>query len=231
MSIQFRTIGFPTGLFVPASGSFRLETRQVTSGSVLSNFVMVGRRVQRWRCKLDMVDMDEESAQRWEAFFDTLEGQATLFIMRAPVGTLPLGEGAGFRPSNPSLTITGTSISGIAIKTGGVSARIAKAAPRHATSVLMDGLIPSTRVFVKGDKFGLGGNLYRVAGDVCSDAEGVARVPFRPRLWKPAALGEIVNLRDPTCRMQLVTPNEGAAEWRPGVFASAGYEAVEVPFI
>lgn len=234
MTANFRTIGFPDHLFRIAAGTFDLENFQTSSDSILSRFIRVAGMIeQRWACQLEFATMAREAWQEWKSFRARLSGQAILFEMRAPAQELPLGAGAGFSESGSAQTITGTTITGTTILQGGTSALVLETAPRYAQAVMLGfGADMAGDVVMKhGDLFGLGGNLYMSVGNVTADASGEARVPFRWRLWKGAAIGDIVQLRHPTCRVQLRSANVGPTQLSVETHGRAGYEAIEVPYL
>ncbi len=232
MSVQFRTISIPEHLLRVREGSFGLQNYQTSSDSILARFVRVAGVIeQRWACQFDMAAMSRAQWQEWDSFIARLSGQAVLFSLRAPVRRLPLGEGAGFETTNDPLTVIGTTITGTSILQGATTALVAKSAPRYARSIHVAGLVPNALVLTHGDVFGLGGNLYMVVGKVTADANGEARVPFRWRLWKGARAGDIVTLRDPTCRVQLKSANEGMVTLDSAGHGTAGLAAVEVPYV
>lgn len=232
MALTFRTISIPEHLLRVREGSFGLQNYQTSSDSILSRFVRVAGVIeQRWACQFDMATMSRAQWQEWDSFIARLSGQAVLFSLRAPVRRLPLGQGAGYAETNGAISITGTTIAGATIRQGATSCLIAQSAPRYARSIRVTGLMPGALALTHGDLFGLGGNLYMVTGKVTADADGEARVPFRWRLWKGAKAGDIVSLRDPSCRVQLKTAGEGAVTLDPAGHGKAGIAAIEVPYI
>jgi hypothetical protein len=232
MTTIFRTISLPEHLFKVKSGSFDFEVRATGSDSILSGFVVVDGFVEmRWACQLELGTMERVFWQEFSAWRASLMGQRTLFVVSHPGQILPLGGGAGYAPNNPIYPITGTTLTGTTIRTGATTCLIKQSARRHARVVLMKALPANALIFKRGDVFGLGGNLYRVDGKVFSDANGECRVPFLFRLWKGAREGDIVTLRNPTCRMQLKTPNEGTLQLSAPLFGNAGFSAHEVPFL
>jgi hypothetical protein len=234
MTVEFRTIGFPQNLFRVVSGSLRFENRQTTSEALLSRAVLAGGlHEQLWACDIETPTLAREDWQWWNATIAKLDGRVVLFNIPAVGQPLPLGVGAGFAESNPAYTITGTTISGTSILTGGTTAMVAETAPRYAQALRIDfGSAQAGVVVLKhGDVFGLGGNLYISTARVTADASGVARVPFRWRLWKGAEAGEIVTLRKPTFRAQLRTPDGGKVDLSVPTFGKAGLQAIEVPFL
>lgn len=234
MATTFRTIGMPEHLFRVRDGSFDLENIQTNSDSILSRFVRVSGLIeQRWACQLDLASAERSVWQEWQSFRARLSGQAVLFTIRAPLKRLPLGRGAGFAETNDPITITGTTITGTTILEGSTTALIATAAARYQESVIMEfpTSLAGETVLTPGDLFGLGGNLYMVVANVVPDAAGLARVPFRWRLWKGASVGDIVSFREPTCRVQLRTANEGITQLHSAGHGDAGFAAAEVPYV
>lgn len=231
MTASFRTIGFPTGLFRIRSGSFDFENFQTGADSFLSMLTRVGGlQIQLWAAKLEFVTQRREGWQELQSFRAKLAGQLVLFEIYSPAKELPLGAGAGYASTNSILPITGTTISGATIREGGTTALVKEAAPRYAQDILLKGLKPSARVLRHGDHFGLGGNLYMCVANVNADANGEARVPFRWRLWRPAEVNDIVTLRNPTCRVQLRSPNEGTIEMDNVLHGECGFSVREVPY-
>lgn len=236
MTYSFRTIGLPSHLLRVVSGSFGLKNYQTSSDTILTRQVRVGGLIeQRWGCSLELVTMERETWQEWDSFRARLSGQVVLFTVPAPAHELDqqylLGEGAGYDPDNAPFLITGTTISGVSLITGSTTCQVKTAAARWAQWIHMKGLKASSIVFKHGDLFGLGGNLYMAVAKVTSDASGEARVPFRFKLWKGAAVGDVINLMLPTCRMQLRGPDEGIPELMPPELARAGFSAIEVPYL
>lgn len=231
MPVTFRTIALPDHLFNVKAGSFDFEVRATGSESILSGFVRVDGFVElKWACELEMAVEERKFWQEFSAWRASVSGQLVLFAIHHPGQPLPLGAGAGYAKNNPLYPITGVTITGTTIRTGATTCLVKRAARRGAQAVLMEGLKPSSLVFAPGDVFGLGGNLYKIIGKVFADANGECRVPFRYRLWKGAKKGDIVTLRNPTCRMQLKTPNEGMPRLSAPNFGQASFSAREVPF-
>lgn len=227
---MFRTIGLP-GIVKVKSGTFRLRNIQVASGAALSGFVRAtGLIAQRWAGDLDLEVMTRTEWQEWESFIARLAGLSVLFEIHDDRRPFPLGTAAGYDPAGAVYPITGTTITGATIVTGAHSALVAEAAPRHAQALRLKGLVASAVVLKHGDLFGLGGNLYLVAGDVTSDASGEARVPFRWRLHKPAGLNDVVNFLRPTCRVQLKSAEEGDVTRAYAGIGRAGVSFVEIPY-
>ena len=229
MTASFRTIGFPDHLFSIQDGSFDLEPRQVASDTIFTSFVRAAGPVHMlWGCRLNLIDMEREAAQEFSSFRARVGGQVTLFTLRVPGHVLPLGAHAGFSESSPPYVITGTTI-----LQGGSTGLVLETAPRYAQAIMIDfGAESAGDVVLKhGDKFGLGGNLYMSVAVVTADASGHARVPFRWKLWKGAAVGDIVSFQNPTCRVQLRQANDGLQELTPPYIAKAGFSAIEVPYV
>jgi len=230
----YRTVSLPPQLVLVREETFMLRPRQVTSGFRLSRGVRVGgARQQVWTCDLDIDVMERPEWQRWKAFIASLDGQAVLFELIVPSQRLPLGAGAGFAPTNASHEVTGTTITGTRIVTGGTTALITRNAARYAAAVHMRfpvGLAGEV-VLEPGDVFSLGGNLYMVQGRVRPDAAGEAHVPFRWKLWRGARVGDVVRFRDPTCRMQLTGPDIGEVLLRSPLLGRSGLQAEEVPYV
>lgn len=232
--VAFRTISLPERLFRVREGTFDLDNFQTSSDSLLSRAAFAtGLLNQRWACELEFASARRAIWQDWQATRASIRGRAVLFVVRAPARRLPLGAGAGFAPGNAAITIAGTTVTGTRILEGAVSAQIAAPAPRYAAAVKMQfpAALAGEVVLARGDLFGLGGNLYMVTGAVRPNSAGVARVPFVWKLWKGARTGDIVTFRDPTCRMQFRTDNEGRTHLRPPERGTAGFAAIEVPFV
>lgn len=232
MAINFRTIGFPERLYLVKAATFDLYNYQAGSESMLSRMMSAGgMKEQRWAADAETGNMQSEEWLEWQSLMARLEGQVVLFNMRAPTPILPRGAGAGFALGNDPVTITGTTIAGTTILQGGTTCLVAAGAPRYARRIKLKRLKPSSLVLTHGDRFGLGGNLYKVVAKVYSDEDGNATVPFRWRLWKPAAAGDIVTLNGPTCRVQLKTANEGRVRVTAPNIGTTALSVVEVPFI
>lgn len=233
MTIEWRTIGFPDHLLRVSEATMRLTNIQITSGSQIANFVRAtGLIAQRWTGKFEIATMTREQWQEWEAFIASLSGQAVLFIVNLVGQDLPLGAHAGFDPDGPLYSITGTTITGVTIREGGVSGLVIEDAPRYAQAILVDfGEDMGDQVVLKaGDKFGLGGNLYIVIGDVTTDADGFARVAFRWRLHRAAFVGDVVSFYKPTCRVMLGSGADGELTVTPPALGRASISFIEVPF-
>lgn len=235
MAIAFKTIAFPEHLMSVESGSFRLVPAHKSAGSIFSGFVSAyGLIEQRWVADCRFAEAVQDDWQEFEAFIATLEGQVVLFTCHDPLHELPRGAGAGHSATvtGDAISITGASLAdGATLITGATSVQVKTAATRYARSVVMKGLAASATVFKPGDFFELGRNLYMVTGDVTSDSSGDARVPFRPRLRLPAAADDIVNLRRPKARFQLVSPDQGTVQRRAPALGTAALRMIEVPFV
>lgn len=231
MSVNFRTIGFPEHLLLLKQETFDLYNYQVGSQSMLSRTVRAGGLIeQKWGGDLESGTLLPDEWAEWSSLMARLEGQVVLFTLPVPLPILPRGAGAGFAKTNDPITITGTTIAGTRILKGGTTCLVAEAAPRYARAIKLKGLTPSTLVLTHGDVFGLGGNLYKVVSKVYSDDTGAATVRFRWRLWKPAARGDIVTLRRPTCRVVLKTANEGRVTRSAPNLGKAALSVMEVPY-
>ncbi|MGE0575387.1 MAG: hypothetical protein AB7F22_10650 [Reyranella sp.] len=229
--VDFTTIGFPGDLLRISSGSFRLRPFQTSPGSIYSGFVRAyGSMQMRWTAECEMAGFAGADNNAWDAFIARLEGQVNLFEVSDPLHDLPRGAGAGYAPDNTAVTITGVSIPGVSIVEGATSCLVKTAAARYARTIIMKGLAADEVVFRGGDYFGLDGNLYMVSGDVTADENGDARVPFKWRLWKPAAVDDVVQLLNPTARFQLASADQGTLRRTAPDFGSAGLSLIEVPY-
>ena len=240
MALTYRTIGFPDNLLKVQEGTFDLEFRAITSDTVFTPFIQaVGPMAALWGCQLTLVAQSREGStdkagwQQWQSFRARLGGQVVLFNLRSPGMELPLGVGAGYDSDNPEYAISGLTLTGAVILTGGTTAVVTQAAPRYAEAIKIDfGTAQASSIVLKhGDRFGLGGNLYMCVADVTADASGVARVPFRWKLWKPAKVGDIVTMRRPTCRVMLRAPNDSKVQFDAAMHGRLGFSAIEIPYI
>lgn len=233
MAINWRTICMPDSLFRVSEGSFDLRNIQMASGSSVANFIRAtGLIAQRWSGQLDFAPMAQAQWQEWKAWRARLSGQAVLFNLRAPMQRLPLGAGAGYAEDNPAFTITGITITGVSILTGATTALVHEQAARYARTLLVDfGVaMAGQTVMTHGDLFGHGGNLYVCTGESVADASGIARLVFRAGLHRAALEGDIVNLRDPTCRVMLRDANGAIVQNDSAGIGRSGFEFIEVPF-
>lgn len=246
MTDDIRTVDFPPHLARFQEGKFRLMK---TGEASTSNFFPVprsgGPRYKLWSAALSTGMLSARNGHderfEWEAFIDSLDGVAVAFKMFDRWRCRPCGAGAGvsrngtmtelFRVAggiNYSLTDTTHLIAGSGL------AQIAENADRFADTIKMQGLVPSSTVFLPGDlieicdEYGRG-NLHQIR-DVCmSNADGESRVALSNRLHRPVVSGDIVNLEKPCGRFVLVD-NEQGENIRRVTTSSASIEMIELPY-
>lgn len=243
MTYPIRTIDLPFELFRVQGGSFRLiDEGEFSSGQWSTTPRSTGPRQKRWAVDLDLLPFikgaDGDLRFKWEVFIARLGGTSVAFRMHDPLRIHPRGAGAGiWNPRYPNgrrslgeYVIDGAYLIDGAyhIDGGSTYAYVASNADRYADSLHLSGLVPSTLVFKQGDHIGVGGNLYMIMDDALSDAAGETRVLISWLLWKPALIGDRVDLEKPPARFVLRTVDEGTM-MRSYSTGQASISAVEVP--
>lgn len=245
MTYPIRTIDLPCRLFRVQGGTFRLSPEgEFSSGQWVPTPRSTGPRFSRWAAELDLVAFikgaDGDLRFEYEVFIARLGGTSVAFRMFDPLRVLPRGAGAGIwnprypagRKSQGEYAIDGSYLIDGAyhIDGGSTYAYVAESADRYADSLHLKGLVPSTLVFKAGDHIGVGGNLYMIMDDALSDASGETRVLISWRLWKPAVVGDRVDLEKPTGRFVLRSADDGTMT-RSYSTGQASISAVEVPHV
>lgn len=245
MAYPIRTIDLPCELFRVQGGSFRLmDEGEFSSGQWSTTPRSTGPRQKRWTVDVDLLPFikgaDGDLRFKWEVFIARLGGTSVAFRMHDPLRILPRGAGAGIwnprfpngRRSQGEYAIDGSYLVDGAyhIDGGSTYAYVASNADRYADTVHLKGLVASTLVFKAGDHISVGGNLYMVMDDALSDASGETRVLISWQLWKPALIGDRVDLEKPTGRFVLRSGDEGTLN-RSGSSGQASIAAVEVPHV
>jgi hypothetical protein len=245
MSYPIHTIDLPADLFRVQSNSFRLTPEgEFSTGQWAPTPRSTGPRFDRWTAKLDFGPFTKGASGdlrfKWEVFVARLRGTAVAFRMWDPLRVYPRGVGAGiWNPRSPNgrrslgqYTIDGANlIDGIYhIDDGSTIAYVGSDAARYADALHITGLVPSATVFKAGDHIEVGGNLYMIMDDALSDANGETTVLLAWRLWKPALVGDQVNLHKPTGRFVLLSPDEGTMQ-RSQATGEASIQAIEVPYL
>jgi len=245
MTYPITTIDLPCSLFRVQGGSFRLMTEgEYSSGQWATTPRSTGPRFMRWMADLDLLPFmkgaDGDLRFEWEVFIARLEGTSKAFRLFDPLRVLPRGAGAGiWNPRSPNgkqsqgqYNIAGAYlIDGVwHIDGGSTYAYVGSDTGRYATALHLTGLVASTLVFKAGDQISVGGNLYMIMDDALSDSSGETTVLLSWRLWKPALVGDRVELQKPTGRFVLRSADEGTLI-RSGSAGQASISAVEVPYV
>lgn len=238
MTFPLKTIDIEDSLYGVEKATFRLVPDQETSGGEWSPGMRVGGpRSMRWRCSLTMRPYQEHERMRWDIMVARAQGGLVAVRLHHPAHGYPRGVGSGIFQSMMQPTSLGGKFSvddgylldGVHYIDGGSTiAYVAADAPRYADAIHMAGLWPSSRVFLAGDHFETGGNLYMVADDCLSDANGECMVPFLWRLWKPALAGDRINLHKPSGRFVFAARDTGEQVYN-GSIGTATLQAVEIP--
>lgn len=244
MTFPLHTLDLSASIYRVREGTFGLvPDMEISSGSWSTSYRTGGPRHMRWIAELAMAPMfddgDEDRRMTWDATVARMMGGYIAMRLYHPARVYPRGVGAGiFRPRDGSQSLGGQYtidgaylIDGVwHIDGGSTLAYVGAAAPRYADAIHMTGLWPSSTVFVPGDHFELGGNLYMVT-DICvSDASGECTVPFLWKLWKPALEGDQINLHKPTGRFVLASKDTGVQRYDL-VFGATSLEATEIPYV
>jgi len=245
MSFPINTIDLPCRLFRVQGGSFRLVPEgEYSTGQWAATPRSTGPRFERWSAKIDLVPFMKGASGdlrfEYEAWVARLHGTAVAFRMWDPLRVLPRGVGAGIwnpkdgrgRRNLGQYNIDGSFLidGEHNIEDGDVAAYVGSDAPRYADALHLTGLVPSATVFKIGDHISVGGNLYMVMDEAVSDANGETTVLLAWKLWKPALVGDRVELYRPTGRFVLSAPDEGTLT-RSYSTGQASISAIEVPYL
>jgi hypothetical protein len=243
VTYPIRTIDLPCRLLRVQGGTFRLsEEGEFSSGQWATTPRSTGPRFSRWMVDLDLVPFTKgangDLRFEWEVFVARLGGTSVAFRMWDPLRVLPRGAGAGiWNPRYPNgrrslgeYVIDGAYLIDGAyhIDGGSTYAYVASNADRYSDTLHLKGLVPSTLVFKAGDHISVGGNLHMIMDDALSDSAGETRVLISWLLWKPALVGDRVDLEKPTGRFVLRAADEGTMT-RNYSTGQASISAVEVP--
>lgn len=245
MDFPSKTIDLPCDLLLPVGGSFHHRPIGEFAQSQWAPMVRSGGiRQKLWVPTVQAADFLRnrrvDRRYRFETFIDRLDGSSVAFRLWDPWCVYPRGVGAGIwnpiypdgRRSHGEYVIDGAYLidGQYHIDGGSTLAYVGENAPRYADSILMTGLVPNATVFKEGDKFEVGGNLYRVMDDALSDSNGDARVLLSWKLWRPAVVGDQINLHKPTGRFVLADVDQGIIE-RAFSTGQASISAIEVPYV
>lgn len=245
MAYPITTIDLPDSILQVQGGSFRLMPEgEYSSGQWATTPRATGPRFMRWNAEMDLLPFRKgangDLRFDWEVFVTRLEGTAKAFRLYDPLRCLPRGAGAGiWNPRLPGgvrsqgeYTVDGSYlIDGVYhIDGGSTYAYVGTAADRYATSLHLTGLVPSTLVFKAGDQLSVGGNLHMIMDDATSDSSGETSVLISWRLWKPALVGDRVELEHPTGRFVLRS-SDGGTMVRAFYTGQASISAIEVPYV
>ncbi len=219
----------------PSSCSFRIRTHSIFSTSPLRRSRRVfGSVVDEWVAQLTYGQLPPEVWLPLDAMISRLDGPSGIIRMWDAMCFLPRGIAAGLNMdtavsigapfSDGTYFTDGTGwldVSAYGVVDGGQDA--------GAGSIVIGGLIANQPVsLMSGDRFELGGYLYKVTSTVASDASGKALVPIRPRLRLPALAGDQIKFAYPTSPFQLADDDQGGVEVSSPVFGSFGLSLIEV---
>lgn len=243
MTFPIQTIDLSESIFRAVEGTFRLiPDVEISTGQWDATPRASGPRHMRWSFDLTMAplydDGDEDRRMTWDITVARMQGGAIALRAYHPARLAPRGFGAGIHRVGTQIIggdlyniddiylVDGHHIDG----SGSGYAYVAAEAPRYAEAIQMTGLVPSALVFRQGDHFSTGGNLYMVSDDCRSDADGRSTVPFLWKLWKPALIGDRIDLIRPTGRF-VIASKDGGEQRYTTLFGDASLQAIEVPHI
>lgn len=249
MSYPLHTIDLPGRLFRIQGGSFRLVPEgEFSTGQWAPTPRSTGPRFERWTAKLDFAPFTKgangDLRFEFEVWVKRLGGTSVAFRMWDPLRVYPRGVGAGiWNPRYPNALqnrgeykidgaymVVGDDGKYYQIEGGSTLAYVGSDTARYSDALHLTGLVPSATVFKAGDHIEVGGNLYMIMDEAVSDANGETTVLLAWRLWKPALVGDQVNLHKPTGRFVLLNPEEGTMQ-RQYSTGQASIQAIEVPFL
>lgn len=219
----------------PSSCMFRVRTHSIFSSSPLRRSRRIfGSVVDEWVAQLSFDQLPPEVWLPLDAMISRLDGPSGIIRMWDAVCFLPRGMAAGLNMDTQ--VSTGAPFSDGTYFTDGsgwldVSAygALDGAQQAGAESIVIAGLVANQPAsLMAGDKFELGGYLYKATSTVSSDASGKALVPIRPRLRLPALAGDQIKFAYPTSPFQLADDDQGGVEVSSPVFGSFGLSLVEI---
>lgn len=230
---------FPEHLMKIAEVSFSLQTNVQASGSALSPTTRRrGVLSSVWVANMTFAAMGEDTWRELSAFISSLDGQFHFMTFFDPARKTARGSGFA-APSSYQLTYGGNSygfsFNGNSYGLGYTQKHLildANAA-RGTDTITVRNLVAGTVGALKADDmFELGGNLYRVIGDVNSDANGKSTIEIRPRLRKGHALRDGLNFANPRGRF-ILTGSEAYSQsvTPPKLVRSATLTLIEAPDI
>lgn len=229
-------IAWPTTVR-PDSCTFRVVTRTVFSSSPMRRARRAfGSIVDQWTVQASFSQRGEEEWASIEGLLSLLDGPSGIIRMWDPAHFVPSGMAAGLNRSNYQSLGNGAPFSDGTYFSDGrgwldVSAwgAIGAAQPAGSEFVAISGLVASQGVSIAaGDRFEIGGYLYKAARPAASDAGGNALVNIRPRLRLPVLPGDPVKFAYPTSPFQLADDEQGAVQIDAPMFGSWGLSLVEV---
>lgn len=242
------TVDLPQHIFTTKRGSFALKT---FATSTTPQFQPARPdtgpdATQLWMCRFETPRMSRAETIYMEAWFARLARRAWCFRAYDPLRQLPLGVGNGYSPTNAEILFTGEDevegslATDFRLLEGSTSARVAEAAQRGATSLLIEGIdtaLEGADVLKFGDHFDVGlpseMNLHMAGGAAVCDANGKARIELINPLWKRALAGDLIEFYRPTARFGLfVQADNGSVElvrsW--GMVSEGTLVGIEIPY-
>lgn len=237
-SFPSAAIDIDSSIYRVKAGTFHLmaDSEYFTGGKSIAPR-STGPRHMRWSCDLQMTTMSakdgDDKTQKWEATMARVKSRPFTMRLYDPSKRLPSGKGAGIYRGQTGATVyqidSQYQIDGqYGILGGATVAQVATAAERYADTLHLKGLLASSTVFKDGDHIEVGGNLYMVNGDAKSNSSGETTVRILWKLWKPALVGDVVNLQNPTGRFMLRNIDGGLLN-RTLNLAAATLSAIEIP--
>jgi len=160
----------------------------------------------RWVATYTLPKMTRPQAAYWQAFLMQLEGGVNTFNAFDPDARVPRGNITGSTP-------------------------LVKGAGQTGSSLLIDGLAPSTTgILLPGDYFSVGGQMVMVTAPLNSDGSGEGAVSFKAALRTSPADNAPLTITNCTVPMVLVDDNQ--TRWssgsRLGFYESITFAAMEV---
>ena len=233
---------FPAELVHCARATFRPGRRTLNSSNPWTAFDRVQGPVdERWIAEITRATEDKAEWKQFEGFMMRVNGMAGFFSFPDPSLPYPHGAAAGGNPENGGTVLAEfddatTFDDGTKFEEGATFGTVAQAAPAGANYLKIGGLVASQAIsLAAGDKFSIilpgqnHGFLHAVVADVPSNSAGEALPSIWPRLRRPVAVDNIIQLVRPRGVFRLVQDDSGAVERDIAGHGVSGLSIIEAP--
>jgi len=173
---------------------------------------------------------------RWRTFMANIQGSSYAFPLFDPTRRLPLGVAAGINRDN-ELDRTEILFDGAPFATdfniasGSTIVYVDENQDAGQDNILIRGLVPDAPCFVEGDYLQVDRNLYQVAADALSDADGKSRVTIQPSLWRGVVVDDEINLNQASGLFVMANDQSGLLNHTVNQVSTTTITAVGVPWL
>lgn len=201
------TLNFPTGIYAPASATWRLRSNTQTFRSPLDGTVQtIELPGAVWAASLSWPVLPVAQWRAMQAWLAQLRGSSGRFYYGPPHATARQA-------------------------TGTIGTPLVNGGSQTGATLNVDGFGASQSVFLAGDFIAydtaVGRSLHVITANATSNGSGQAALAIEPPIRVSPADNAAIIHSSPTCVMRLADDGVGGMDIRPGAIASLSLELIE----